>query len=630
MPLDGVGARFLGQELAYRLKGARLDRVYQPDRFSLLLVFRKDRKPLKLYLSANPSSPRIYLTSRDFANPKQAPNFCMLLRKHLLSSRLVTVEQTGYERVFSFKFETVNELGDTDYKSLQVEIMGRYSNIIFLNKDRLIHDALIHVDQDISRKREIMPARPYQLPPRQDKRPVEDFLESSHEVLDFLDNRQAKGILENVITSNVLGFSPLLARSIVEGAGLDARLHPDQLSQSDKKRLTKAFYQTAEMIVAGADQPCLYFQTAKANQPYDFHAFCLKSLPFRQEVDSLSLAMDVFYSLQDEAQIFQQKKQGIARAIGKAQGHAQKKLDLHQKDYAEGQKAEIYQKQGELLNSQLYLVQEGAGSVDLVDYYDPQQKLIRLKLKAHLTPADNASLYFKRYRKAKSKLKTATKLLAEDQAELSWLESLKTALERAENLADLEAVDYEFKLFDQGRNKSKATKSSENPKHLLKIALNPGKPGKRSKKYQVRQAAQQKQGKAKSRSKLEEAMPPRRFVLGQGIVAYAGRNNLQNDRLTLKQARADDLWFHAKDISGSHVILQAEDPLLIEDRHVEQAAAIAAWYSAANRKPAGQGAKLAVDCCLAKYVRKPKGARPGMVIYDHHKTYWVNPALPGQ
>ncbi len=629
MPLDGIGAKFLGQELAYRLTGARLDRIYQPDRFSLLLVFRRDRKQVKLYLSANPSSPRIYITSRDFANPRQAPNFCMLLRKYLLASRLTALKQEGYERVFSLKFETINDLGDTDYKYIQAEIMGRYSNIIFLNKDRVIHDALIHVDQDVSSKREIMPARPYQLPPSQDKRSVEDFLASGDEVLDFLENGQAKGVLEKAITGNVLGFSPLLARSIVEAAGLDARLHPDQLNLSEKQQLTSAFYKTAEMLVAGADQPCLYFQSAKAVRPYDFHAFSFRSLPFRREVDSLSLAMDVFYSLQDEDQVFKQRRQEIARRLHKAQGHALKKLDLHQKDYAEGQKADLYQKQGELLNSQLYLVKEGAESVELVDYYDPEQKTLKLKLKAHLTPADNAGLYFKRYRKAKSKLNSSRKLLTEDQAELTWLESLQTALDRAENLVDLEAVEYEFKAFDQSRIRPKSVEIGENPKHLLKTALNPGKPGKKSKKYQVRQAAQKKRGRVHAKTKIDEAAPPRKFDLGQGIVVYAGRNNLQNDRLTLKEARPDDLWFHAKDISGSHVILQAEDPFLLEASHIEQAASIAAWYSAGNNMPAGHGGKLAVDCCQAKYVRKPKGARPGMVIYDHHKTYWVPPALPG-
>ncbi|HHU52491.1 MAG TPA: fibronectin/fibrinogen-binding protein [Clostridiaceae bacterium] len=623
MPLDGVSARFLNKELNYELTNARVDRIYQPNRFTVLLIFHINRLPKKLLISANPGSPRIYLTTAELENPKNPPSFCMMLRKYLLGARLQEIIQPDYERVFIFKFSTINELGDPETKYLVTEIMGRHSNIIFLNQDKKIHDSLIHVDQDISSKREVMPARTYQLPPTQDKQSLDYYYEQKPSILSFLINTQESGKIDKAILSHVQGFSPLLVRSIIAAAGIESRLHVDQLSNNQKQELSNKFYKTCEMIKANADQPTLYFLDEHDHRPYDFHAFELRSLPYRETVSSFSIAMDVFYKLQDAKRNFEQFKQKLERNLNQAISRTQKKLDLHQRDFAEGQKAEQYQRLGELLNSQLYLVQDKATEVELIDYYDPEQKKIRVQLKPKLSPADNAKIFFKKYRKAQAKFQSAKRLLALDQAELIWLNSLHIALERAEVLEDLQAINIEFDLFGKpNREKSSAKKTTQPEQHLIKNRLNPGKPGKR-KKYQQQHKQQNKQ-----KTKNEKPLPPRKFELAEGITVYAGRNNIQNDQLTLRKAAANDLWFHVKDLAGTHVVLTVQNGYKAESQHIKKAAQIAAWYSEANQIKTYRGGKIAVDSCLVKHVKKPKGAKPGMVIYDQHQTYYVLPKLP--
>ncbi|NLM19935.1 MAG: fibronectin/fibrinogen-binding protein [Clostridiaceae bacterium] len=625
MPLDGVSARFLNKELNYELANARVDRIYQPNRFAMLLIFHVDRVQKRLLISANPSSPRLYLTTAELENPKNPPAFCMLLRKYLIGARLKEIIQPDYERVFKFKFSTINELGDPEEKYLVAEIMGRYSNIIFLNQHQKIHDALIHVDRDISSKREVMPARDYQLPPTQNKKSLDFYYKQKPAVLSFLTDSQESSRIDKAILNHVQGFSPLLARSIIATTGIEFRSHVDQLSNNQKEKLSEKFYKTCEMIKANADQPTLYFLDEHDSKPYDFHAFELKSLPHREKVSSLSIAMDVFYKLQDKERIFEQLRQKLERNLIQAINRTQKKLDLHQRDFVEGQKAEQYQRLGELLNSQLYLVKDKATEVEIIDYYDPEQKKIRIQLKPKLSPADNAKIFFRKYRKAQAKFKSAKRLLTLDQAELLWLHSLNTALERAEVLEDLQAIRIELDLFEKPIEKQCGVEKAVQPEqHLIKNRLNPGKPGKRKK------CQQKNKQKTKQKVKSEKSLPPRKFELAEGITVYAGRNNIQNDQLTLRKAAADDLWFHVKDLTGTHVILTVQDGYAAEPQYIKKAAQIAAWYSEANQIKTNHGGKIAVDSCLAKHVKKPKGAKPGMVIYDQYQTYYVLPKLPGE
>ncbi|MDI9490565.1 MAG: fibronectin/fibrinogen-binding protein [Clostridiaceae bacterium] len=625
MPLDGIGSKFLTKELNFELSNARTDRIYQPDRFTIIIFFRVERTIKKLLISANPSSPRIYLTTGELENPKTPPPFCMMLRKHLLGARLIEIIQPEYERVFIFKFSALNEIGDLEDKYLIAEIMGRYSNIILLNQDKKIYDSIIHVDQEISSKREIMPARPYQLPPKQDKETIDFYLKQKPEILSFLDTYQVPSRLDQAILNNVQGFSPLLSRSIVAASKLEARSHLDQLSTEAKQELSKKFYDVCEMIKAGADQPTLYFRSEHDQQPYDFHALELKALPYREKVSNLSLVMDVFYRLRDQERQFNQFHHRLERKLKQAINRAQKKLDFHQQDYNEGLKAEQYQKWGELLKTQLYLVENQAEEVELIDYYDPEQNPIRIKLKRGLSPSENVKDLFKKYDKAKAKYKSSKRFIVQDQAELEWLHSLNTALERAEVLDDLEAVKLEFDFYEKPeKNRKKSAQNKQPKQHILQNRLNPGKPGKR-KKFQA-----QKKKQTKRKNKQEKSLPPRKFSLAEGITAYAGRNNLQNDQLTLRRAKPNDLWFHAKDLTGTHVILEIQDGYQVEQEHILTAAQIAAWYSEANQVQTKHGGQIAVDSCLAQHVKKPKGARPGMVIYDHYKTYNVKPQLPSR
>lgn len=623
MPLDGIGSKFLTKELNYELADARVDRIYQPDRFTLIIFFRVGRTIKKLLLSANPSSPRIYLTTASMENPKTPPAFCMMLRKHLIGAHFINIIQPPYERVFMLEFSIINELGDFDKKYLVAEVMGRHSNLIFLNKDKKIHDSLIHVDQEISSKREVMPARTYQLPPAQEKRSIEFYYKQKPGILSFLRNNGETGRLDMAIVNNVRGCSTLLARSIVAATNLEDRSHVDQLSEEEKQELSNKFYETCAMIMAGADQPTLYFRSEHDRKPYEFHAFELKSLPYREKVSGLSTLMDVFYRMRDQEQAYEQAKQKLERRINQLVSRAQKKLDLHQKDYEEGVRAVEYQRLGELLSSQLYLVNDQMTEVELVDYFDHEQKKIKLNLNPSLSPSENAEAYFKKYRKAKTKYKSSQKLIIQDQAELKWLHSLYIALHRAEVLDDLRAIKVELDLYDKPKGDSTYNSAKGQPDHhLIQNRLNPGKPGKR-KKYK-----QTKKKKHKQKNKNEKPLPARKFELAEGITVFVGRNNIQNDQLSLRQAGPEDHWFHVKDLTGAHVILIAASGHEVEQEHIITAAEIAAWYSEGNQIKSESGGKIAVDTCLAKYVRKPKGAKPGMVIYDHHQTYYVLPKIP--
>ncbi|NLJ94516.1 MAG: fibronectin/fibrinogen-binding protein [Clostridiaceae bacterium] len=627
MPLDGIGATFLTKELKSDLLETKVDRIYQPYRHMILIFFRQGRDFKKLLISANPSSPRIHLTTRDFVNPKSPPGFCMMLRKYLIGSVLTDITQPEYERVFIFKFSTINEFSEPEEKYLIAEIMGRHSNIIFLNEDKKIHDSIIHIDHDISSKREVMPARSYVLPPSQNKQPIEDFLESNDSILPFLNSGQKRQRLEKVILNNISGFSPLLSRAVVAESGLDDRLFVEDLTDEQKVSLSQAFYHIAGEIQREESSPTLYFRDQNDTKPFDFHCLEFATYPYKKSLDNFSMAMDVFFSLQDQAQEFSQEFNQIERVINRNIKSVQKKLDWHQKDYAEGQKADEYQKVGELLNSQLYLVKEGSENANIIDYYDPNQKEIAVPIKSHLSPADNAARYFKKYRKAKTKLKTSKKLLESDQLELKWLFSLQTALEKATTNDDLLAIKHELELLDE--KKTKARQHPNQPqKHILMNALNPGKPGKKSRKKRFQQ--QKKTNKKQKSGKQELPLPPRKFVLDENTTILAGRNNIQNDELTFRTAKSDDLWFHAKDIPGTHVVLMTDNPSSHTPEQIETAASIAAWYAGNNQVETGFGGQVAVDYTLVKNVRKIKGARPGMVIYDNHKTCYVKPKLPSE
>ena len=633
MPLDGITANCLAAELNTALSGARLDRIFQPDRHDIILQFRQGGENLRLILSANPSSPRLHLTTEIRENPSEPPMFCMLLRKHLSGSRLVAVSTPGYERIFQFRFATVNELGDQLEKTLVAEIMGRHSNIILLNQNNRIHDAILHIDHAISRVREVMPARIYQLPPAQDKRSPQDILSLIAQGKPWLPEFVSLLSLEKALLATLQGFSPQLCLDLLDTAGLDSRLKPVQMTDEQSAALLAAVSDRMKQILSMDFKPSTFYDSPEAVIPIDFHALQLRNHPWQKSVGSVSRAMDLFYLERSRQNTILQKKQALGKAISNQLDHALKKLEIHDADVKESEKGVQYRLYGDLILANMHLETPDMIELPAVNYYDDAQPVVLIPLQPGLSLARNAQRYFKLYAKARARQENGERLAAEDRQDIAWLESLQNALAMANHPDDLAAIREE--IMSSGIAESRSDKKQKSPIGTPSgQQAYPGRPGSKSR---LRKATQSAQKKPKSnKSKQNVPLAPRSYTSSDGLTILVGRNNLQNDHLTLKTAQKDDIWLHVQKMPGTHVIVRANRQP-VPEQTVLEAAEIAAWFSkAAASLPqyrdglVGHGAlqKVAVDYCPAGNVRKPAGARPGMVIYDHYQTLLVTPKEP--
>jgi len=644
MPLDGISAKCLATELNQTLKDARVDRIYQPDRTDILILFRAGRENLRLVLSANPAAPRIHLTTEARENPSEPPMFCMLLRKHLLGARVLSVETPGYERIFIIRFATQNELGDTLEKKLVVEIMGRHSNIILLNQDNRIHDAILHIDQSISRLREIMPARTYDLPQNQNKPAPDQVLQAIRNGLPYISPEAQSKAVDKALLESIQGFSPQLCQAVAAAAGIDPRSRYDQLTTPVQTDLAIQLQRMLETILAQDYHPSTFYLDARDTIPFDFHALVLPNLAHPRPEASLSAAMDRFYLERNRQNRLAQQKQSLQKRVETELENAVRKLQLHQDELTEGEKRDFYRTCGELLAAQQHLIQDGLSFVDVQNYYDPELGLIRIDLQPALSPSQNVQRFFKLYQKARGKFETNTRLVQEDLADLEWLGSLKSAVQQASDEADIQAIREEIAATGlsaaERRQKAQDLGSESNPEKKLKHGSQlrdfaPGKPGSKARRQAKAKQPSGAKGKAKSNAKNPPPLPPRSYLSSDGFLIQAGRNNLQNDRLTLRTAQKDDLWFHAQKIPGTHVIIRCgKRP--VPERTLEEAAQIAAWFSqaAASLQQSGQrdtdAHKVAVDYCPVSQVKKISGAKPGLVQYDHYQTLLVRPRDPQQ
>lgn len=653
MPLDGITAKCLAAELNIQLADARLDRIYQPDRHDILLQLRSGNDNKRLILSVNPSAPRLHLTSESRENPSEPPMFCMLLRKHLAGARLIDITTPGFERIFQFRFLTVNELGDRLEKTLVVEIMGRHSNIILLNHENRIHDAILHIDESISRVREIMPARLYVLPPDQKKLPPD----TARELLDSGQSVWGPATqllnLEKALLDTLQGFSPQLCHEAVFLANLDPRLKLAQLDPEQNSRFNLALSRLLDTIISGQFSPSIFFEHPAQTIPIDFHALNLHDYAYQRPAESISQAMDLFYLERNRQNTFKQKRQALEKIVNNQLDHYRKKLEIHEADQAEGRHFEQHRRFGELILANMHLAETGQASLAVIDYYQDGQPEIQIPLQGNLTASQNAQRYFKLYAKAHARFDSGSRLAIIDRQDIAYLETLQNALSAATEPDDLLAVRQEIATsgflnemqfiragFDQipgiqdslDKNSSFFTRNQKKPEPQL-----PGKPGKKSRRYlkaaQERSQHQRKAaGKGSGKGKANPApLPPRSYLSSDGFTILVGRNNLQNDQLTLKTAQKDDLWLHVQKIPGTHVIIRSNSQP-VPDRTLLEAAQIAAWFSRAAmalpENKSGSNLKVAVDYCPVSHVRKPAGARPGMVVYDRYQTMLVSPADP--
>lgn len=562
MPLDGLTLGFIARELQQTLGGARVERVTQPEKDMLLLALRNNGQNYKLILSASPSFARAHLTKGQFINPIDAPMFCMLMRKHLSGGRLMEISQLNGDRVLLLRFEAQDELGVMHPYEMYLEAMGRHSNLTLVRDGRII-DAIRHVTDDMSRVRQALPGLPFTLPPAQDKLPPECTTEAA--LLARLSG--CTGRLDKALSGCISGLSAIAARELsfrltgAEQAELAAVQLPELCA-----RLSSFLSRLPQM-----GPPVLLLD--ENGLPADVFPFLYLSYPADRQraAGSLSAALDEYYDGRDRRDRVQQRSASLRRLVKTHLERCEKKLALQEEELLNADKMEDYRVMGELLTAQLHLVPRGAQQVTLPDYYTGGT--LDIPLDVRLSPSQNAQRYFKRYQKARAAARLAAEQKEKTLAEIRLLEEALVGLESSENEDDLN--DVRRMLTEAGVIKKTAAERKKQPKSQ-------------------RQSA------------------PMRFNAADGTEIAVGKNALQNERLTLS-ARGEDIWLHAKDMPGSHVIICAEGREVSDDTLLT-AARLAAFYSKAR------GVAVPVDYTLRKFVKKPSGAPAGFVNYTRQKT----------
>lgn len=615
MALDYRTMHSLLDEFKNSLVPARVERVQQVGRQQLLLSLRTLQDRVKLYLSAQAQEATLYLTDERWQSPLRPPAFLQQARKRLQGAELLSVHGVPWERIAVFTFERRNELGDLETVELIGEFMGRHANLMLV-KDGVILDAIKHVDHSQSRVREVMPARPYVLPPAIDK-PLPDQILAELEAgkdLDQIFTFERRTVpLDRFLLSEIGAVSPLLIKDLLVVANLDDRLDYKELTAGQKEQLKQALTDFLTRFLNPPEGCYVYFEDEGLRRPFDFHVLELKSLPFRKHYTTVSEALASFYQLRHEKEAVLNREQEVRSKIQKALKDRQRKHDLHEKDFLETENLEDDRRYGELLQANFHLLKkQGAGhdSIKVTDYWSPDQVEVNVPLDPKLGPQENLAAYFKAYKKKQAKREIAEGLLRRDRQALMRLSNLDNQIARAEDREDLAAILEELAQLTADKRKKHAPKEEE-------VIQQPGLPGKRKKR---KGPPPKKQKKVREPKRLK----PRRYEI-DGIRIDVGRNNLQNEELSMHKAQKEWQWFHVKNQPGSHVIAHATKDELTP-RATEAAAELAAWYSSANQ---GHGiAEAEVDTATVKGLRKAKGQGPGQVLYDSEGSFFVTTKGP--
>lgn len=575
MALDGAFLRHIKKEIEEHAIGGKVDKIYQPNREEMVLVLRTRTEHYKLLLSARANSARIHFTGFVPENPKVPPMLCMLLRKRLSGARLAAVRQPGLERVLCLDFDAVSELGDEIRLTLVMEIMGRYSNIIFVSEDGKIIDALKRVDAEMSSERLVLPGLTYQLPPPQNKLCL---LEADmDEILARLRAVPGDMELSKALLGTLQGVSPIVCRELqhLTGRGNDLTVHTMGGEQYDRLRFF--LNRTKEIVQAVGGQP--YLVASPAQKPMDFSFLFIEQYGLTATVskkESFSALLDAFYYERDRMERMRVRSQDLLRILTNASERLSKKINLQRAELEQCAERETLRINGDLLNANLYRLEKGQEFAELENFYDESLPALRVRLDPALTPAQNAQRYYKLYHKARKAEEMLTQQIAQAQQELAYVDTVFEELSRAETEHDLAEIRME--LTEQGYVRA-----------------------------------------PRGKQKPPAASQPLSFVTADGFRVLVGRNNRQNDRLTMKQANNNDIWFHTKNIPGSHTIL-VTDGKAPTPAAMEQAAMLAAFHSRSR-----DSSQVPVDYTEVRYVSKPQGAKPGMVIYVNQKTLYVTP-----
>ena len=577
MALDGAFLRHIKQELEGQLLGSRVDKVYQPNREELLIAFRSREAACKVLFSARANSARVHFTTIPLENPKQPPMLCMLLRKKLLGAKVVAIRQPELERLLHFDFDSINELGDHVTLTLTMEVMGRYSNIILSDEEGKIIDALKRVDAEMSSQRLVLPGLTYRLPPPQSKLcPLSTVSQQVVEALKALprDMELSKGYL-----AVLQGVSPIVCRELAYRVGRGRELTVKTMDEEQLFRAGFFYQQMRDTVEEVSGKP--YMAVNLQGKPMDFsfleiHQYGTAAVV--KEAESFSQLLDDFYRERDKQERMRVREQDLLKLLSTHSERLSRKIGVQRGELEQCADRDGLRVAGDLISANMYQLEKGAQSADLANFYEEDAPLVHIKLDPALTPSQNAQKYYKEYRKAKTAEEKLTEQISLAEQELEYLETVLDALARAETERDLSEIRAE--LQEQG--------------YLRKL---------RSKK-----------------EKPAAVSAPMKFTTSDGFTVLVGRNNRQNDKLTLKTANNNDIWFHTKNIPGSHTVLVTEGKSPTETAMTE-AAQLAALHSRAK-----DSAQVPVDYTQIRNVSKPVGAKPGMVIYVNYKTIYVTPS----
>ena len=575
MPIDAVFLESLRCELQEQLLACRVDKVQQPERDTILLSMRGPNGGGKLLLTASPNHPRIQLTSLSFENPAQPPMFCMLLRKHLTGGRLVSISQPPLERLVELTFDCIDEMGTPCQKKLILEIMGRNSNLILTGADGRILDCLRRVDFEMSEQRQVLPGLYYHFPPTQGKCSPWDA--SEQDLLALLGAQKTQKMADSFLLETFGGLSPLLCRELAYTVFGQVDFDLSQLTDVQREDAAGKLFDAFDQLHTGKRTPVIL---VRDERPWDFTCIPIRQyegLIAQEPQPSFSALLDTFYAKRDSLERMRQKTQALRKTLTNLHNRTARKLANQQKELEATFDREHLRRLGDIVTANLHVISRGQARLTAVDFYDPEMKEIDIPLNPAISPQQNAAKFYKDYQKAKTAEKVLTEQIAKGEAELSYLASVLDELSRVESERDMQDIRQE--LTEGGY---------------------------------LRETGQKKKMKL-------PASKPMVFRSSDGFEILVGRNNRQNDLLTCKLAQKQDIWLHTQKIHGSHVIIACA-PETPPDRTVTEAMQLAAYFSQAR-----EGQNVPVDYTRVKNVKKPAGAKPGMVIYDHYTTAVATP-----
>ena len=574
MAFDGIVIANLAHDIKSRLEGGKINKIAQPEKDELLFTIKNNRETYRLSISASASLPLIYFTDTNKPSPLTAPNFCMLLRKHIGTGRIVKVSQPGLERILEFEIEHLDELGDLQKKRLIVELMGKHSNIIFCKEDGTILDSIKHISAQVSSVREVLPGRMYFIPHTVDKADPLTVTEEEFQTL----LRSVPMPVQKALYQKLTGISPLIGTELCHLASLEGEKPASELSENELTHLYRMFSLMMEDVKEGRFFPNIIYENGAPAEFASVPLTCFEGAGYESRPSSsISSLLETYYAEKSVITRIRQKSVDLRRIVQTALERNYKKYDLQLKQLKDTEKRDRYRVYGELLNAYGYELSGGEKDLLCLDYYSGKE--VKIPLDPQLSAQENSQKYYARYNKLKRTCEALETLTAETKQEIDHLESISAALDIAVREEDLVQIKEELMEFG----------------FIKKRPLGSKKPKITSRPYHYRST--------------------------DGFDIYVGKNNYQNEEVTFKIANGNDWWFHAKGIPGSHVVVRTEGKEL-PDRVFEEAGSLAAWYSKGRSNE-----KVEIDYIQRKHVKKAAGGAPGFVIYHTNYSLMAAPKL---